>query len=206
MAKGLLATKLGMSHIFDADGKFIPVTILQAGPCSVSQVKTVEKDKYEAVQLAFGAKKDVRMNRAEKGHLKKAGIDTARFLAEFRNSGLEAQIGDIIGADLFSAGDRVKVSGISKGKGFQGVVKRYGFGGGRATHGSHFHRAPGSLGAGTFPGRVFKGHRMPGHTGVKKTSTINLTVVRVDADADVIFIKGSVPGPRNSLVRVEAIS
>ncbi|MBE7439500.1 MAG: 50S ribosomal protein L3 [Spirochaetales bacterium] len=206
MAKGLLGTKLGMSHVFDAQGRFIPVTIIQAGPCSVSQVKTVEKDRYEAIQLAYGQKPERRSTKATTGHLKKAGIEGAVRLAEFRNSGITAEPGAVITADVFAAGEKVKVTGIAKGKGFQGVIKRHGFGGGRASHGSHFHRAPGSLGAGTFPGRVFKGHRMPGHAGARKQTATHLTVVQVDVENHLLLIQGAIPGPRHGIVRIEAMS
>lgn len=205
MAKGLLGTKLGMSHVFDGEGRFIPVTIVQAGPCSVTQVKTLDKDKYESLQLAYGSRRASRMGKSFVGHLKKAGVESAYRIAEFRNTGFPVEIGAIVRANVFNEGEKVKVTGVSKGKGFQGVMKRHGFGGGRASHGSHFHRAPGSLGAGTFPGRVFKGHRMPGHMGVRQITTINLTVVRVDLENDLLLIKGAVPGPRKGVVRVEAM-
>lgn len=205
MARGIIAKKLGMTQIFDDAGKIIPVTVLQAGPCKVTQVKTVEKENYKSVQLGFDAVREKVLSRAELGHLKKSGSEALRTLFEFRDMGDEYQIGTVVKADVFQAGDRVKVTGTSKGKGFQGVQKRYGFGGGRATHGSKFHRAPGSMGAGTTPARVFKGKRMPGHTGTEIMTTTHLQVVLVDAEKNLLMIKGAVPGPRTGIVKVEAM-
>ncbi|MCB1174391.1 MAG: 50S ribosomal protein L3 [Leptospiraceae bacterium] len=204
MAKGIIAKKLGMTQIFDENGQVIPVTVLQAGPCRVIQLKTVEKDGYTAAQLGFDKARPKLFNKAALGHQK--GVEEPRrVLREFRDysEGLEA--GQELGPDVFSEGDKVKISGISKGKGFAGSVKRHGFGGGRATHGSGFHRAPGSLNATTTPGRVFKGKAMPGHKGVRRTSVLNVQVVKIDVAQNLLFVKGAVPGPRSAVVTIEAL-
>lgn len=205
MARGIIAKKIGMTQIFDDAGKIIPVTVLQAGPCKVTQVKTVEKENYTSVQLGFESVREKVLTRAELGHLKKGGNEALRILREFRDMGADYEPGSVVKADIFQAGDRVKVTGTSKGKGFQGVQKRYGFGGGRATHGSKFHRAPGSLGAGTYPAKVFKGKRMPGQTGAKTMTATHLEVVLVDADKNLLMIKGAIPGPRTGIVKIEAM-
>jgi len=205
MAKGILAKKIGMTQLYDETGKVLPVTLLQAGPCYVTQVKTKETDNYDAIQLGFDTLREVLLSKAELGHTKKNNIPAVRRIAEFRDFGSELKAGEVVKADIFVPGEKVKVTGVSKGKGFAGVIKRHGFGGGRATHGSKFHRAPGSLGAGTFPGRVFKGVKMPGHAGVKVTSVMNLKVVRVDAENNLLYIKGAVPGSQKAYVRIEAL-
>ncbi len=205
MARGIIAKKLGMTQIFDDNGKIVPVTVLQAGPCTVTQVKTVESDSYQAVQLGYQPVREKVLSKAELGHLKKCGAGPMRVLSEFRDMGSEMEPGQEIRADIFNVGERVKVTGVSKGKGFQGVQKRYGFGGGRATHGSKFHRAPGSMGAGTYPAKVFKGKRMPGQTGNVTITTKDLEVVIVDAEKNLMMIKGSVPGPRTGIVKIEAM-
>ncbi len=205
MARGIIAKKIGMTQIFDADGKVVPVTVLQAGPCTVTRVKTDETDGYKAVQLGFQSVREKLLTKPRLGHLKKAGLPVLRILREFRNVEGEFQSGQEVRADIFQSGDMVKVSGISKGKGYQGVIKRHGFHGGRMTHGSKFHRAPGSTSANTFPARVFKGKKMPGHAGARMTTTTNLEVAHVDLQNNLLMIKGSVPGPRTAIVTVEAM-
>ena len=205
MAKGLLARKLGMTQVFDEEGKMIPVTILRAGPCSVVQLKTEEKESYTAVQLGFEPIRAKLLNKPALGHFEKKGLTPFRIIREFRDTDLELEIGQVLKADIFEVGQTVKITGISKGKGFQGVMKRYGFGGGRATHGSHFKRAPGSLGATSTPSRVFKGKKLPGHTGVKKSTIMSSKIVKIDSEQDLLLVKGPVPGPRTALIRIEAI-
>lgn len=202
MASGIIAKKVGMTQVFNEDGESVSVTVLEAGPCRVLQVKTLEKDGYNAVQVGFEQMKSHGVSQAIKGHQK--GIEKPyRVLREFRNfTGVEH--GAEYKADVFESGQKVKVTGVSKGKGFAGVMKRYGFGGGRATHGSGFHRSPGSLNATTTPGRVFKGKPMPGHKGHKRIAAKNLEIIKVDAVENLLFVKGSVPGPRSGYVTVEA--
>ena len=217
MKKAILATKVGMTQIFQEDGTLIPVTVLQAGPCVVTQIKTEENDGYKAVQVGFVDKKDKIINRdkagkkevihrhgvnkALKGHFDKAGVTSKRFLREFKFDNTEEYaLGNEIKADIFAAGDKVDASAISKGKGFQGAIKRHGQHRGPMAHGSKFHRHQGSNGACSSPSRVFKGKGMPGHMGCVKVTVQNLEVVRVDADKNLILVKGSVPGPRKGLV------
>mgnify|MGYP001796419897 CR=1 FL=1 len=203
MAKVIIAKKLGMTRIFNDAGESIAVTVLQAGPCRVLQVKTPENDSYSAVQLGFNPVRASLVSRAERGHQK--GVEKPyRLLREFRDAG-EYEVGAEIKADVFESGETVKVTGVSKGKGFAGSIKRHGFGGGRATHGSGFHRAPGSLNASAYPSRVFKGKKLPGHHGARKVTTTHLKIVQVDAQENLLFIKGAIPGPRTSFVRVEAM-
>jgi len=206
MAKGLIAKKIGMSQVFDETGRLVPVTVLQAGPCKVLQVKTAEKDRYSAVQVGFQSVRESILSKAEAGHCKKAGSGFYKYLAEFRNVKEGFEFGQELKADIFAKGDIVKIIGVSKGKGFQGVIKRHGFQGGRKTHGSKFHRAPGSMGSGTYPGRVFKGKKLPGHAGQKNVSLINVKVVGVDPVNNLLFVKGGVPGARTTIVKVEAMS
>ncbi|MEQ8350412.1 MAG: 50S ribosomal protein L3 [Leptospiraceae bacterium] len=205
MAKGLIGRKLGMTQVFDEKGNVIPVTVLEAGPCVVTDLRTEAQHGYKAIQLGFSEVKEKALSKAEIGHVKKNGIAPQRTLMEFRDADLEVEVGASVAVDLFSAGDLVRVTAISKGKGFQGVMKRHGFGGGRATHGSHFHRAPGSIGASSDPSRVFKGKKMPGHTGQLRTSVSNLKVMQVDLDNNRILVKGAVPGPRTTVVRIEVM-
>lgn len=205
MARGILGKKLGMTQIFDESGKSIPVTLLEAGPCFVTQVKTIEKDQYEAVQLAFGDTREKLLTKAEVGHLKKTGVSPKREIQEFRGFDRELEPGQEIRADIFEVGEKVKVTGIGKGKGFQGGIKRHGFASGRETHGSHFHRSPGSLGSTSTPGRVFKGRKLPGQMGGRISATVNLQVVKIDAQNNILAIKGSLPGPRTGIVRVEVM-
>ncbi|NQX90814.1 MAG: 50S ribosomal protein L3 [Flavobacteriales bacterium] len=198
---GLIGKKIGMTSIFSAAGKNIPCTIIEAGPCVVTQVKTLEKDGYEAVQLGFGERKEKRTSQAMKGHFKKAGVSPKRKLVEFKGFDQELNVGDEVKLDdIFSEGEFVFVAGKSKGKGFQGVVKRHGFGGvGQATHGQHNRmRAPGSIGAASYPARVFKGMRMAGQMGNKRVTVENLEVVKVLPEDGLIVVKGAVPGHKGS--------
>jgi len=203
-SKGILGRKLGMTQVWDADNRIIPVTVIQAGPCRVVQLKTPERDGYSAVQLAFGETKEARLSRPELGHLKKADAGPAKHLAELRVDDLAGfQVGQEVAADLFEAGERVDVTGISKGKGFTGVMQRHNFSGQGASHGNHKkHRAPGAIGACATPSRVFKGMRLPGQHGNSRVTTLNLEVVEADAERALLLIRGSVPGPAGSLVFV----
>ena len=219
MKKAILATKVGMTQIFNEDGTLTPVTVLQAGPCAVTQIKTVENDGYSAVQVGFvdkkerivnkdkGGKKEVihrhGVNKAQKGHFDKAGVSCKRFIREFKfENADEYTLGSEIKADIFAAGDRVDATAISKGKGFQGAIKRHGQHRGPMTHGSKFHRHQGSNGACSSPSKVFKGKGMPGHMGCVKVTVQNLTVVRVDADKNLILVKGTAPFTRMRLVTI----
>ncbi len=201
---GILGKKIGMTNIFDELGHVVPVTVIEAGPCYVTQVKTLENDGYEAVQVGFGTKKEKRVNKPLAGHVKKANVAAPKRMKEFSGfEGKDLKPGDEIKADIFKPGDRVKVAGISKGKGFTGVMKRHNFGGGPVTHGqSDRLRAPGSLGQSSDPSRVYKGLRMAGQMGNKRLTVKNLRVVRVDAEKNLLFIKGAVPGARNSYVEI----
>ena len=220
MKKAILATKVGMTQIFNADGVLVPVTVLQAGPCYVTQIKTVDNDGYSAVQVGFvdkkekvvnkdaNGKKEIRnrhgVNKAEKGHFDKAGVSGKRFVREFKfDNAEEYNLADVIKADIFAEGDKIDATAISKGKGFQGAIKRFGQHRGPMAHGSKFHRHQGSNGSATTPGRVFKGKGMPGHMGSKRITIQNLEVVRVDVENNVILVKGAVPGPKKSLVTLK---
>ncbi len=204
---GLIGKKIGMTSIYDAAGKNIPCTVIEAGPCVVTQVKTKESDGYEAIQVAFDEKKEKHTTNALKGHFKKAGTTPKKFLYEFTRfeAGHQKQFGDVLGVDIFVEGEYIDVVGTSKGKGFQGVVKRHGFRGvGDATHGQHDRlRAPGSIGASSWPSRVFKGMRMAGRTGGDRCKMINLQVMKIVADKNLIVVKGSVPGPKGSYLIIE---
>ena len=202
---GLLGKKIGMTSVFSADGKNVPCTVIEVGPCVVTQVKTVENDGYAAVQLGFQEKKDKHTTAPMAGHFKKAGVAPQRHLAEFKGFGEEVKLGDTITVDLFNEDDFVDIQGTSKGKGFQGVVKRHGFGGvGQATHGQHNRlRAPGSVGACSYPAKVFKGMRMAGQMGNEKVTVQNLRVVKVLPEHNVLIIKGSIPGSKGSIVLIE---
>ncbi|EQA44123.1 50S ribosomal protein L3 [Leptospira broomii serovar Hurstbridge str. 5399] len=206
MAKGLIGKKIGMSQIFDEQGNIIPVTVLEVGPCAVSQVKSVAKDGYEAIQLAFQDDKEKHLSKAQTGHLAKAGLSAKRVLKEFRDFGDQPAAGaELKAQDVFAVADIVKVTGTSKGKGFQGVIKRYGHHGGPGAHGSRFHRHPGSMGSNTTPGRVFKGRKLPGRTGSDTKTVLNLKVVRIHEAENLVFVSGSVPGPANTIVTIEKI-
>jgi large subunit ribosomal protein L3 len=202
--KGILGRKLGMTQVWDAENRVIPVTVIQAGPCRVVQLKTPERDGYAAVQLAFGTAKPARLTKPALGHLEAANAEPARHLAELRVEDLSAfEVGQVLAADIFAAGERVDVTGISKGKGFTGVMQRHNFKGQGASHGTHKkHRAPGSIGACATPARVFKGQRMAGQHGNRSVTTLNLEVVEGDAERGLLLLKGSVPGPAGGLVFV----
>ena len=201
---GLIGKKIGMTRIFDEAGVQIPVTVIEAGPCAVVQVKSEESDGYHAVQLGFGAQKAKRASKAEVGHAAKAGLEAApRLMREFAtNNGEEYEVGQQLTVEVFEAGDRVKVTGRSKGRGFQGVVKRHGFAGRPASHGHSQSRTPGSMGPGTDPSRVIKGKKLPGRMGGTRTTIRNLQVVRVDGERNLLFVKGGVPGARNGYVLI----
>ena len=220
MKKAILATKVGMTQIFNEDGVLTPVTVLQAGPCVVTQIKTVENDGYSAVQVGFVDKKDKIVNKdangkkeivhrngvtkAEKGHFAKAGVSSKRFVREFKfENADEYTLAQEITADIFAAGDKVDATAISKGKGFQGAIKRHNQHRGPMTHGSKFHRHAGSNGAASDPSKVFKGKKMPGQMGNKKVTIQNLEVVRVDAENNLLLVKGCVPGPKKSLITIK---
>ena len=220
MKKAILATKVGMTQIFNADGVLVPVTVLQAGPCYVTQIKIVDNDGYSAVQVGFvdkkekvvtkdaNGKKEIKhrhgVNKAEKGHFDKAGVSGKRFVREFKfDNAEEYNLADVIKADIFAEGDKIDATAISKGKGFQGAIKRFGQHRGPMAHGSKFHRHQGSNGACSSPSKVFKGKGMPGHMGSVKVTVQNLEVVRVDAENNLLLVKGSVPGPKKSLVTIK---
>ena len=198
--EGIIGKKVGMTQVFAEDGALVPVTVIQAGPCLVVQKKTAEKDGYDAVQVGLVEKvSNRRVTGAMRGHFEKAGIPPVKTLCEFGYSG-DANVGDRVQVDMFKPGDAIDVVGQSKGKGFQGVVKRHHFRGGAATHGSMFHRAPGSIGSSAFPSRVLKGMRAAGHMGAERVTTRNLTVVRVDGEKNILVVKGSVPGGHGGYV------
>ena len=203
--KTIIGRKIGMTQIFDEKGRVIPVTIIEAGPCVVAQVKSVETDGYNAIQLGFGDVKESKLNKPEKGHFAKAKLALKKHLREFRVDSLEGvNVGDEIKADTFVAGDKIDVQGTSKGKGFQGVIKRHGQSRGPMGHGSMYHRRPGSMGPTSTPGRVFKGKKLPGHMGVETVTIQNLKVVRVDLDKNAILVKGSIPGNKGSIVKIRS--
>ena len=220
MKKAILATKVGMTQIFNADGVLVPVTVLQAGPCYVTQIKTVDNDGYSAVQVGFvdkkekvvtkdaNGKKEIKhrhgVNKAEKGHFDKAGVSGKRFVREFKfDNAEEYNLADVIKADIFAEGDKIDATAISKGKGFQGAIKRFGQHRGPMAHGSKFHRHQGSNGACSDPSKVFKGKHMPGHMGNVQVTVQNLEIVRVDTENNLLLVKGAVPGPKKSLVTIK---
>ncbi len=204
MKKAILATKVGMTQIFNDEGVLTPVTVLQAGPCVVTQVKTVENDGYKAVQVGFVDKREKLVNKPQKGHFDKAGVSYKRYVREFRlENAEEYSVKDEIKADIFAAGDKIDATAISKGKGFQGAIKRLGQSRGPMAHGSKFHRHQGSNGSATTPGRVFKGKGMPGHMGHEQVTIQNLEIVKVDAENNLILVKGAVPGPKKALVTIK---
>jgi large subunit ribosomal protein L3 len=204
MVTGLIGKKVGMTQLFAADGTVQPATVIKAGPCVVAQVKTVDRDGYEAVQLGLVDGRPSRENKATEGHFKKAGVPPTRIRREVRvkAGGETPKAGDQVNVSIFVDGERVDVIGTSRGKGFQGVVKRHHFAGGRATHGSMFHRAPGSIGASSYPSRVVKGMRMAGHMGDRQVTTRNLKVLRVDAENNLLIVEGAVPGGPNGVVLI----
>ncbi len=201
MKKAILATKVGMTQIFNEDGVLTPVTVLQASPSVVTQVKTIENDGYEAVQVGYGDIREVLVNKPRKGHFAKAGVSNKRYLKEFKfENAAEYTVGQEIKVDIFEAGDKIDATAKSKGKGFQGAIKRHNQSRGPMAHGSKFHRHAGSNGSATTPGRVFKGKKMPGQMGGVKVTIQNLEVVRVDVENNIILVKGAVPGPKKSVV------
>lgn len=200
--KGIIGKKLGMSQIFDPEsGVVTPVTVIEAGPCPVTQVRSVEADGYEAVQLGFDAVADRKLSKPELGHLKKAGVGGHRHLVEFRGEATLA-VGDQVTVEAFAPGDKIKVAGISVGKGYAGTIKRHNFGRGPMSHGSHNKRAPGSIGASATPSRVMKGMKMSGHMGAKRRTQVGLTVFAVELERNLILVKGAVPGPKNGIVEI----
>ena len=201
--EGILGRKVGMTQIYVEDGTVIPVTVIKAGPCLVVQRKTADNDGYEAVQIGLVEEKPAKPNQPQAGHFKKAGVAPVRKVEEFRlDSGEELSAGDEIKASMFNEKDYVDVVGTSKGKGYQGVMKRHNFGGGRGSHGSMFHRAPGSIGSSAFPSRVFKGMRMAGRMGGERVTTKNLQIVKIDAEQNLIYVRGAVPGPKSGYVAI----
>ncbi len=204
MKKAILATKVGMTQIFSDDGVLTPVTVLQAGPCVVTQVKTVENDGYSAVQVGFVDKREKLVSKPQKGSFDKAGVSYKRYVREFKFEDAESYaVAQEIKADVFAAGDKVDATAVSKGKGFQGAIKRHGQHRGPMAHGSKYHRHAGSNGACSDPSKVFKGKRMPGHMGAKQITVQNLEVIRVDAENNLILVKGAVPGPKKALVTIK---
>ena len=204
MTKAIIGKKIGMTQINDENGYVIPVTAIEAGPCVVAQVKSEETDGYNAIQLGFGDVKDKHINKPEKGHFAKSKLTAKKHLREFRVDSVDVKVGDEVKADVFTAGDKIDVQGTTKGKGFQGVIKRHGQHRGPMGHGSMYHRRPGSMGSTSTPGRVFKGKKLPGHMGVQTVTIQNLDVVRVDMDKNVLLVKGSVPGPKGAILKIKA--
>lgn len=202
MLKAILGKKVGMTQIFKEDGAMIPVTVVEAGPCVVTQVKTVESDGYEAVQVAFGDVRESLLTKPAAGQFKKAGLAVKKYLREFRTAE-EFKVGDEIKVDVFENGDKVDVTGVSKGKGYAGAIKRWGQSRGPMAHGSKYHRGQGSMGAKSYPGRVFKTKRMPGHMGAVQRTIVNVEVVGVDAEKNMLSIKGSVPGAKGQLLTIK---
>jgi large subunit ribosomal protein L3 len=204
MKKGIIGKKIGMTQIFDEKGNVIPVTVIETEGNIVSQVKTVETDGYDAIQLGYGEVKDKHINKPEAGHFAKAKLANKKHLREFRLDSIEGyKVGDEVKADIFAAGEKVDIQGTSKGKGFQGVIKRHGQHRGPMGHGSMYHRRPGSMGSTSTPGRVFKGKKLPGHMGVDTITIQNLKIVAVDLDKNVILVKGSVPGNKGSILKIK---
>ena len=202
---GLIGKKIGMTSLYDSAGKNVACTVLQAGPCFVSQIKTNERDGYQAIQLAYDDKNEKKVTSSESGHFRKANLNAKKKLVEFKNFEKEINLGDKISVENFTEGEFVDVSALSKGKGFQGVVKRHGFGGvGQATHGQHNRlRAPGSIGAASYPARVFKGMRMAGQMGNQKVKILNLRVIKIVPEKNLLILKGSIPGPKNAYVTIQ---
>lgn len=204
MQKAIMGRKLGMTQVFAEDGKVTPVTVIEAGPCVITQKKTVETDGYSAVQMGFVDKKESKMTKPLKGHFDKAGVPYKRFLSEFRlDNAEELNVGDVVKADTFEAGEAVDVTGRSKGKGYAGTIKRWGTHRGPMTHGSGYHRGVGSLGACSSPSRVFKGKKLPGHLGNERVTIQNLDIVKVDTERNLLLVKGAVPGPKGGLLYIK---
>ncbi|MBU4556553.1 MAG: 50S ribosomal protein L3 [Actinobacteria bacterium] len=203
MVTTLLGRKLGMTQVWSEDDRLLPVTVIQAGPCVISQIKTDKTDGYSAVQIAFGEIKESKVNKPMKGHFDKAGIEPKRYLMEVRIDATEkVKLGSVLDVGMFAPGDAVHVTGVSKGKGFAGVMKRHNFSGGPGGHGSHFHRAPGSIGMCATPARVLRGTRMPGHMGSETVTVRNLQVVRIDSEQNLLIVKGAVPGGKGALLTI----
>jgi large subunit ribosomal protein L3 len=200
--KGMIGMKIGMTQIFQDNGRVIPVSVVQAGPCKVVQLRTPEKNGYSAVQLSYQEVKENRVSKPVAGYFKKAAVPSARFLKEFQSDLKDLQVGQVITADLFQKGEKVDVIGVSKGKGFAGVVKRHHFAGGPATHGSMFHRTPGSIGASSFPSRVWKNQRMAGHMGNERVTVKNLEVIEVRKEENLLLIRGAIPGSSGTMVLI----
>ena len=203
MKKAILGKKLGMTQIFSENGKVVPVTVIEAGPCTVVQIKTVDSDGYEAVKLGFGDIKETKLTKPKQGEFKKANVTAKKHLREFRLEEITCKVGDEIKADIFAAGEKIDVTGTSKGKGFQGVIKRHGQSRGPMGHGSMYHRRPGSMGSTSTPGRVHPGKKLPGHMGVVTSTVQDLLVVKVDLDKNIICVKGSVPGAKGTIIKVK---
>ena len=205
MKKALIGKKVGMTQIFDESGKVVPVTVIEVGPCTVTQIKTVEQDGYQAVQLGFGAVKESKLTKPKLGKFTKSKIAPKKYLREFKFDSIEGlNVGDELKADVFAVGDKVDVQGITKGKGFQGVIKRHGQSRGPMGHGSMYHRRPGSMGPTSTPGRVFPGKKLPGHMGVETVTIQNLEVIKVDLDKNAILVKGSVPGAKGAILKIKS--
>ncbi len=204
MNKAIIGKKLGMTQVFTPEGRLVPVTVIEAGPCTVVQKKTVETDGYEAVQLGFGDKKEKKVTKPEKGHFDKAGVTAKRVLREFKLAGAaDMNLGDVVSVEVFAEGDKIDVTGISKGKGYAGTVKRFGTHRGPMAHGSKYHRGPGSMGACSTPSKVMKGKKLPGHMGVDRITVQNLDVVKVDTERNLLLVKGAVPGARGGIVTIK---
>ena len=205
MIKALIGKKIGMTQIFDQDGMIVPVTVIEAGPCTVVEKKNKQSDGYDALQLGYGEAKSFRLNKPVLGKFTKNNLTPVKVLKEFRGSEIdEIKIGDTIDISVFNDVNSVSITGISKGKGYQGVVKRWGFAGGKDTHGSMFHRAPGSIGQSSYPSKVFKGLRMPGHMGMAKNTVLNLKLVKIDGEQNLMYVKGAVPGANNNIIYIYA--
>ncbi|TCK93414.1 large subunit ribosomal protein L3 [Natranaerovirga hydrolytica] len=204
MKKGILTKKIGMTQIFDENGNLIPVTVLEAGPCEVVQVKTVDNDGYDAVQIGFADKKEKLVNKPTKGHFDKADVSYKKYLKEFRlDNASEYEVGQTISADIFAAGEKVDAIGTSKGKGYQGAIKRHGLSRGPMSHGSKYHRHAGSMGSSASPAKVFKGKKLPGQMGNERVTVQNLEIVKIDVEKNLILIKGAVPGPKKSMITLK---
>jgi large subunit ribosomal protein L3 len=205
MIKALIGKKIGMTQIFDQDGMIVPVTVIEAGPCTVVEKKNKQSDGYDALQLGYGEAKSFRLNKPVLGKFTKNNLTPLKVLKEFRGAEIdEIKIGDTIDISVFNDVNSVSITGISKGKGYQGVVKRWGFAGGKDTHGSMFHRAPGSIGQSSYPSKVFKGLRMPGHMGMTKNTVLNLKLVKIDSEQNLMYVKGAVPGANNNIIYIYA--
>lgn len=207
MVKTLLGKKLGMTQVWSEDGNLIPVTVIEAGPCVVTQVKTVETDGYNAIQIGYGDLKESKVNKPMQGHFERAGVDAVKHLTEIRlDAAPDMVCGDTVTVEALADSKQVNVQGVSKGKGFAGVIKRHNFHGGRATHGSHFHRAPGSIGQASTPSRVFKGQKMPGRMGTDTVTVRNLDIVKIDTEQNLLLVKGAVPGGKGTLLTIKAFN